>query len=236
MTVNQYCILKADDFGEINPAKKEWANYVKFFDLVQEKRICAGIGVIGNQVEDPSKNFVTFVQKMDKTGRFEFWNHGYDHGYDAKDAEFQGKSYAYQYKKMTDAQDVMKRYFGITMHTFGAAGNHIDVTTAQVIANIPEMKVWLYNGKIPAPNGKLGIPEGTDIEWRAKDSRRIDSERFKKSYNPNAKVLLCQMHPLCFGSEDFSEFEKFVDFLLGKDVEFILPYEYYKLLQKKQNV
>lgn len=230
-TPKQYCILKADDFGDVI-GTKEWDNYVNFINLIKQKGIVAGLGLIGKRCVDPSPEFVSYVQDLEASGKFEFWNHGYDHGWDPRDAEFKGKSFEYQFSKMKQTQDVVKQKLKITMRSFGAPGNHSDSITAQVLDSLKEIKVWMYDNT-PAPSGILGLPLRTKIEWLVSDERHPDFERFKKEYDPTNEYLLGQAHPhMWYNKNDLVEFGKIIDFLLSKEVKFILPYDYYLLKQK----
>ncbi len=224
----QYCILKADDFSEFKNNTTKKTKYLNFINTVKEKEVVAGLGFIGKALENPSNEFVTFVQGLNNSKKFEFWNHGYDHGYKKDDAEFSGKSYDYQYGKMKRAQDVVKDKFGITMHSFGAPGNNVDAITADVIRDIPEIKTWLYNKNITPPQGVLGLPLRINIE---NSSRVVSLASFKELYaeNSTTEYLLSQLHPHAWSANSLVEFGKIIDFLKSKNVVFILPYDYYLL-------
>ncbi len=224
----QYCILKADDFSEFKNSTAKKTKYLNFINTIKEKEVNAGLGFIGKALENPSNEFVAFVQGLNNSKQFEFWNHGYDHGWKKDDAEFSGKPYDYQFERMKKAQDVVKDKFGITMHSFGAPGNNVDETTADVIRDIPEIKTWMYNKNISPPQNVIGLGNRVNIE---NSDRVVSLSSFKELYanNSNAEYIVSQLHPHRWSTNSLIEFEKIVDFLKSKNVVFILPYDYYLL-------
>ena len=66
-------IIKADDFRGPN---HKWQHFVQ---LAQDKDIKVSIGIIANNFPLYDKSVVKWVREQQKSGRVEFWNHGWDH-------------------------------------------------------------------------------------------------------------------------------------------------------------
>lgn len=66
-------ILKADDLGD--PAETNWN---RFFNYIANQNIYASVGIVTTFVAN-NPNTIATIKNLNGTGRFEFWNHGYDH-------------------------------------------------------------------------------------------------------------------------------------------------------------
>jgi peptidoglycan/xylan/chitin deacetylase (PgdA/CDA1 family) len=66
-------ILKADDLTD--PSASVWES---FFNVIQTQNIKASVGIIAKDFSASAQNINT-VRNLYASGRFEFWNHGYDH-------------------------------------------------------------------------------------------------------------------------------------------------------------
>lgn len=244
VAAKQYAILKADDFrnSKKSPSKAVDPGYLKFIKLIDEKKIKAGLGIVGKDLENPTSEYVALLKKLDGTGRYELWNHGYDHISGVKDskgnilyAEFLKKPYNYQYTQLKKAQDILKKKVGVIGRSFGAPGNKIDGTTPKAIKANSDIKVWLLNSKITPPSGVLGLSNKTNIEWKIASARVPSFSKFKEEYSASKAYLLMQLHPAHYTDKAFAELEKIIDFLLANKVEFVLPYQYYQIKNGSSN-
>ena len=233
----QYCILKADDFYYTESQEHGVEPYyLKYINLIKEKGIVSGIGTIAKNwdLDTLRSDHLALIDSMKKSGCYEFWNHGYFHLWGGEDGfEFKHKPYDYQYKYMKKAQDVIKEKLGVTMHTFGAPGNGVDSYTTIVLYNIEEQKVWLYPQNMPAAPGVLPLKNETSIEWKIDGRRSPNVKKYKENYDTfkykDLPYLVCQLHPHRYNDDALAQLDSTFDFLLSKNVKFILPYDYYLL-------
>ena len=232
----QYCILKADDFEySESDIKGVHPVYLKYINYIIEKNIVSGIGIIGYNWDHETlrSDHLSFIESLQSSGKFEFWNHGYDHLWGENgNYEFKNKPYDYQYSQMIKTQKLIKEKLGISMHSFGAPGNAADITTTSVLYNVEELKVWMYNRSTPAAPGVLPLPIETSIEWWNTNDGSIspDLTQFKYYYDIQGHkepYLLCQLHPHRYDNEAFAQLDSTIEFLLSKNVKFVLPYDYY---------
>ena len=239
VAAKQYAIIKADDFvyETGSPTKTVSEPWRKFIELIKQKHVVAGLGLISKHLDRGAPEFVAYAKQLALSGTFELWNHGYEHIYGVTDAagkllyaEFYNKPYDYQLNQLRLAQEAAKAKLGITMRTFGAPGNRVDQTTSKVIAANGEIKVWLYAAaQITMPPGVIRIGP-TSLEWNvAGGGRVIDVERFIREYDPAKEVICFQLHPRSKSDDDLKKIGAAIDFLLSKGVQFILPYDYYLL-------
>ena len=231
----QLIILKADDLiysvGYIIPL-----GFQKFIDYIENKKIMASIGIIGNSLEtdwlfSQGDNYYTILREIANDGSFEFWNHGFDHKLNGVNEngqtyhEFWNTSYEYQKEHLEKTQDLAREKLGITFRSFGAPGNNHDSVTLDVINENEEIKVWFYGN--PKSN-KLVLERHYNIEF---SSQYPDYEEFVNNYPANEEYLALQIHPNAWDGEGFNQFDLIVDFLMEQKVAFITPYQLYRLAQ-----
>ncbi|MEE9432258.1 MAG: T9SS type A sorting domain-containing protein [Melioribacteraceae bacterium] len=226
----KYCILKADDFTySASQSLGIDSVYLKYINYIKQKGIVSGLGIIAknwDREDSLRSDHRPFIDQLKESRKFEFWNHGYIHS----PTEFQGASYDSQFANMKKSQDVIKKNLDVTMHTFAAGWNNSDITTSAVLYNIEELKFWMNRDGLPAAPGVLVVSERSTIEWII-DGRRTPSiknfkDGWKNSYSKK-QILICQLHPHRYDNEAFVQLDSTISFLLSKNVEFILPYDYY---------
>jgi hypothetical protein len=240
VNATQYAIIRADDFVNDHtvPSQTVADSWLRFIQIVTNKQVVAGVGLIANSLASPTPEFIPFCQNLDASGQFEIWSHGYDHLSGATDpvtgifsAEFYNTTFAYQSNQMAKALNIVKQKLGITMHTFGAPGNYNDANTSLVLAQNADIKVWLYpSGGLTVPTNVIGIPR-SNLEWKGTTSRYLDLPRFISEYNSNAPVICFQMHPRSLPNSELDKLADAIDFLHSKGAVFIKPYDYYLLLR-----
>jgi peptidoglycan/xylan/chitin deacetylase (PgdA/CDA1 family) len=228
-------VLKLDDLwnehGLVHPG---WQQVI---DYLNREKVTGTIGLICDSLEEGDSAYVQWIQDRAAEG-YEIWHHGYCHCKPKVDGvekrEFRGTDYAYQADNIAKAQRLAQEKLGITLHSFGAPYNSTDEFTAQALAQIPDIKVWIYK-ETEAPTDKFvikRIPE-VNIEYPV---HVPDLEQFKAGYNQfkEEPILVIQGHPRSW-VEDSSRFETFkqiVHFLKSECVRFTTPYAYYQIQQK----
>lgn len=228
----QFIILKADDlvFDKSYIISQNWKRFISY---IKTKRIKSSIGIIGNSLKKRNSKYFSLIKNLNKSGYFEIWNHGYNHFLnDTKRdgkiySEFSNTSYKFQKKYLLKTQNLAKKKLGITLHTFGAPGNAIDENTLQVIDEVDDIKVWLI-GDISST--KLIL---SDHCWIERPIHNPNYQRFLNCYNPKLEYLLLQIHPHSWDEGRFEQLKKIIEYLIQEGVTFILPYEYYELLNMK---
>jgi len=227
-----YVILKLDDVGKQGNGRVP-PRWIKVADFIKERKIKAGLGIICNSLEGDSTQLIKWIQEQQATGLFEFWNHGYDHKEwqegDKKLQEFKGASYEQQKEHFLKSQALFTEKVGFPMKTFGAPFNATDENTVKAIAEIPELKIWLYaDPKTPAGKVVLTRPDWLGIE----NPLFVPSlDRFIRPYDNHFKTecLVIQGHPNQWDDARFAEFVKIVDFLTEQKAVFVTPSEYVEL-------
>lgn len=227
----QIVILKADDFT-VSGSSGISPNWRRFIQIVFRNDIKAGLGLIGNSLVGDNSEYQELIREMDRSERFEFWNHGYEHVIGAIDSEgnvyyeFKNTPLEYQAEHLIRTQNLAKDKLGLTLHTFGAPGNAIDNNTAVALSNAPEIKVWLFGMEI---GGKLSLKRLGEIEF---PTLFPVYSRFVQEYDSTTDCQVYQIHPNSWDEQRFDEFSKIIDFLISREVFFFKPYEYYLALKK----
>ncbi len=223
-------ILKLDDLwnenGLVHPG------WVQVVDFLKKENVTGTIGLVCESLEGGSEAYFDWIKARESEG-FEIWHHGYCHCKPKVDGEerreFRGTSAEYQLEHLTMAQSLAKEKLGITMRSFGAPYNSTDEFTAQALAQLPDIKVWMYK-ETDAPTDKFLLDRiaEVNIEYPV---HVPDFEQFKAGYEKfkNEKVLVIQGHPRSWvqEAERFETFKKIVLFLKSEGVSFTTPYAFY---------
>ena len=228
----QFIILKADDlmFDKSYIISQNWKRFIRY---IIRKRIKSSIGIVGNSLKRRRSKYFSLIKNLNQSGYFEIWNHGYNHMLNVAKrdgkiySEFSNTSYKFQKKHLLRTQNLAKKKLGITLRTFGAPGNAIDENTSQVIDEVDDIKVWLI-GDISST--KLIL---IDYCWIERPIHNPNYQGFLNCYNPKLEYLLLQIHPGNWDDGRIEQFKKIIEYLIQADVTFILPYEYYELLNMK---
>jgi peptidoglycan/xylan/chitin deacetylase (PgdA/CDA1 family) len=218
----QWVVLKADDLaqtakGQVSPG------FVRFFRLLADDSVVAGVGLIGIALETGWIDFANALKQELTTGRIEVFSHGYDHSWNATSEhaatvfEFQNTSLADQIEHLRRTQVLAYARLGITIRTFGAPFNAVDSNTVQALREFPDLQVWFYG--LPG-SGKLLIPNLIDAEVA---TGHPDFAQFSMHYNAAIPVVSLQLHPSQFDDNGFLELEKIIRFLKENGASFILP-------------
>lgn len=239
-------ILKADDLGETSP------NWNKFMKIVINDSICAGVGIISNNVKTESSleeiKRLSLIKQYNKFPVIEFWNHGFDHSKVKDKTEFDGTNFDYQMNHIQMAQKYFNNKLQLTSHCFGAPFNRTDHVTDEVLKNFPEINIWLYykrlenQNKPEWKNPKNEIINSNDhhiilnIDYHYFHGFPIDN--ILKNYNQdnNKPYIVIQIHPAMWNNDNFVDFEKLIHFYKQNHLAtFMTPYQYYQFLHKKYN-
>lgn len=234
-TTKPYIILKLDDLWcEDKVVHKGWQQVINFLN---EQKIKGTIGIVGNSLEEEKPEYFDWIKARDQEG-YEIWNHGFCHCRHKENEieirEFRGENLEDQLSSIQKTQALAEEKLGITLQSFGAPYNSTDEFTAEVLAKIPELKVWMYK-ETDAPTDKFLLEriKAVNIEYPV---HQPDFEQFKMGYEKykSEPVLIIQGHPRSWVEDKtrFEIFKKMMLFLKKEGVTFITPYEYY-LLQAK---
>ena len=223
-------ILKFDDLREEDGTVPDaWRS---LFAELDARGIPATLGLIGSSLEDGSEEYVAWIRAQHHHGH-EVWNHGYCHckppGPDGEQLlEFAGTPATYQREQLARSQELARQRLGFSLRSFGAPFNATDSLTASVLANLPEIRVWLY----PPPGAltdKIVLPaiRGLNLEY---PTHQPDFEKFRAAYqeHPNAAVIVLQGHPRSWVADParLSEFYRILDFLVARGTRFTTPSAY----------
>ena len=231
-------VLKLDDFklshGKVRRVWRELA------ELFRQKGVKAGYGVLAETLPEATPETVAWMKEQHDSGLIEFWFHGWDHASHRVDgklcSEFYGRSYEAQKQRFVDSEQLCQAQFGFSFATFGPPGGPtISWTdeTYRVMADVPEMKVWLYAqpiddaGRALAAAGKVTI---LDRVWGANLESAVgvpDYKAFVAGYAANASrpYFVLQGHPEMWNEGRYGEFLKILEFLLSQHAEFVTPTE-----------
>ena len=227
----QLIILKADDLiyssGYTIPL-----GFQRFIHYVEQKKIMASIGIIGNSLEIDNDDYFTILRDIINDGSIEIWNHGFDHKLNGVNQngetyhEFWNTSYEHQKEHLEKTQDLAREKLGISLRAFGAPGNNHDSVTLDVINGNDEIKIWFYGN--PESN-KLILERHYNIEF---PTSFPDYEEFVDNYPNDEEYLALQIHPNVWDDERFEQFNLIVDYLIQQRVAFVTPYQFYRLAQR----
>lgn len=189
----QLVILKADDFvyDYQNVISSRWK---AFIDFIATKNIKASLGIIGKSINYGNNEFYESTKKINRSGYFEFWNHGYSHKLDAtnileeKYCEFQGTPAKYQKAHLIRTQNLAKERLGIELHAFCAPGNAVDKNTIEAIDKIHELDMWFLGLK---GSSKLVLERSVEIEF---PTHNPNYQKFISNYNSQKEYLVLQIH------------------------------------------
>lgn len=230
-------ILKLDDIGVKNNVCK--ASPV--IDLLLQRQIKAGLGVIAINLDSTALHvFAKYLNATDANGSklFEIWHHGLYHSNNNppnNNQEFKGTTFTFQQEHFERADDLVRKYLGVQMHSFGAPYNASDDNTNRVIAANSNYKVFMLNNMIePEINGIANFNNRVNMEsatGMVNSTYFIDQYQKLKSKYPDYMVL--QGHPNQWDAAKIAEFSKVLDFLIEQKCTFVLPYEYYLSTHKK---
>lgn len=229
-----YVILKLDDLwvddGFIHPG---WLEVVAFLN---EEDIIGTIGIVGKDLKEGNPKYFQWIKDRVAEGH-EVWHHGYCHCKPIVDSvqarEFRGTDYDYQLQHLKETQQLAFEQLGITLRSFGAPYNSTDEHTAQALAEIREIEVWMYK-ETAAPTDKYVLPRisAVNIEYPV---HVPDFERFKAGYvkHQDEPVLVIQGHPRSWveDSTRMEAFKEIIRFLQSKRARFTTPYAYYQMQQ-----
>ena len=217
----RHLMLKLDDVGARN-----YRHYDRVIRYLEEKGIVAGFGVVVNSIEGADTAYLDWLRRnaRENGGRIEFWNHGWDHYMKGDVCEFKGTGLAHQREHLAKSQDVFREKTGITMHTLGTAGNARDADTPTVLAERPDITVWIY-GDEKNTGGKLVLRRTFNLEYAV---GKIDFNKFATQYQKRRldSYAIIQGHPNMWNDASFAEFKKVVEQLLADGWTFTTPHEY----------
>ncbi len=216
-------VIKLDDLkpgpgGGVSP---QWQRVV---DYAREKEVKLSIGIIAQYLETGNADFFKWVQDLNAANCVEFWHHGWDHAAEGNLKEFSGQPYERQKEHMTKANALAREKLGFAFTSFGAPFNATDASTVRVLAEDPDITVWIY-GDPKNPAGKTVLrPSPIMIETRA----RPDFEAFLEAYAHNRGIDYFAMQGHAGGWKDdaFDQFRAMVEFLQGQGAQFVLPREF----------
>lgn len=231
-STKQVIILKADDliFGDSAHVFPE--RWQKYLDYIRQKEVKSSVGIILNSLDKGTPAYAREVKALQVREGIELWNHGYTHQMNGTDAngtkfhEFWNTSLEHQITQLRRSQAVAREKLGLTLHTFGAAGNAQDSNTVKALAQFPDLKVWL-RGDTTSNKFILKKQSGDLVEFPVHNP---DYQQFIAHYDPSKSYLLLQYHPMSWDERRFGEFTKIIDYLLTKNVVFMTPYAYYQSL------
>jgi peptidoglycan/xylan/chitin deacetylase (PgdA/CDA1 family) len=228
-------IIRADDIDLINPA------IIWLSDVIIKKNITATYAVIPEHLTHDGPETSRSIQYLSSLSRdhFELSVHGFTH------ENFSGLPYQDQYDLIKKATDIMTSYFYRPL-TFVAPYNSADENTVKALTALGYHTISAY---INMPLYSINQLQGS-FEWETNwtNSNGPDHHNlgefentFDKFYNSDAKVYLIILHPSTLNNVtadgsfvdtdqkmiERMYFEKSIDYMKGKNVEFLTIEQYY---------
>jgi peptidoglycan/xylan/chitin deacetylase (PgdA/CDA1 family) len=228
-TATPKVILKLDDFQASNGS----CLCLPTLDYLVQKQIKAAFGAVASRFDstalDILKPYLNATNTKDEK-LFEIWHHGLDH----KRPEFAGTSYEYQKAHFEEAKQLIQKYLGIRMNSFGTPYNASDSITNRVVAEDPNYKVFVYSSVRPVTadgifymDNRINMENGTgnpELEYFVTN--------YNKLKNKYTDYITLQGHPNQWTPEKLEQFKKIIDLLISEGCEFVQPLEYYKTINK----
>lgn len=218
-------VLKLDDTWAVNGRLSE--RWQRIDDFAADRGIRYTVGIIANSLEGNHPEYLASLRAIAGSGRAELWHHGYDHKAWEEDGkklrEFSGSGFEHQLDHLRKAQALAKEKLGVTLETFGAPYNATDADTVRALAELPEIKVWLFAPR-NVTSTKFTTPQigAVNIEHPV---HKPNFEQFKLGYakHKTDPYLVMQGHPMSWDDAAFAEFARIVDFLLAEGAVFVFP-------------
>lgn len=228
-------VLKLDDMvADHGRVPDRWRRIAEFSAT---RKIKVSIGIICKSLEEDQPEYIAELKRQAATGLVEFWHHGYDHQQwkegDVTLHEFSKSGRAHQQDHFVRSMTLAKEKLGIIFTTFGAPFNAIDEDTARVLAESPEIRVWLY-GDVKASGGKfIGRRSGpVNIEAPVhKPNYDALVKGFESERGKNHSYYVLQGHPLSWDDAAFAEFVRIIDYLAAQGCTFVHPSELPSLIK-----
>lgn len=223
-------LIKADDlvYDKQTSVPAQWK---KFAELCIKKNNKVAPGIVGSSLENGDERFFTWIKEQQKTGLFEFWNHGQLHKRWEKEgvrqSEFFNSPVTEQLAWLQETQKLAKEKLGLELKTFGAPYNWTDENTVEALKQIPELRVWLY-APANAKTDKLKVERipALNIEYPVHHPNFY--HLFNSYYFYSTKnVIAIQGHPLSWDEHRFAQYEMIIDYLQGISIPIVLPSELY---------
>ena len=216
-------IVKADDLaGYPGRNKVVPTRWQQFVDIIEKYSIKASIGIIGNSLIFDDEEYFAWIEKYDKLGFIEFFNHGFLHRQFNFDAEvyqeFKNSSLEYQQNLIQYTNKLLKDKVGIEFVTFGAPYNAVDKDTSKAL-NLENMKYGFFLKE--GFNG-INLEKRLEVEVPV---HCVNLQNFKEQFVQQDYAVL-QTHPNSWDKKNFDDFEQIIQFLLDKKVKFVLPKEF----------
>ena len=236
----RYCILKFDDVG--NNKGRVHPKFDKVAKFLDERKLHGSFGVIVKSIENqPNADYIAWLKKnaIENGGNFEFWDHGWDHAmfFNCKEdddcdrtVKFHGEhvaGLAHQRLHLNKALDTFTKHTGLVMHTLGTAGNAGDDNTRKVLAERPEVKVWIFGKGKSTPDLEV-LGRWLNLEHAV---GKVDYADFVKNYQRNRMkdYIVLQGHCAMWSDQHYADFTKIIDLLQKEGWIFVTPYEYYRI-------
>ena len=241
-------IIKVDDLKQVNG--KVPFLWTRFADVIKARNIKASIGIICKTLEEATPEYVGWIKDQQKSGRIEFWFHGYTHDVRTENGkaygEFVGRDFTEQKRRFDLSQQLCSDKLGFFLQTFGPPGGAVpsfEQTTIDVMAADPHMKVWLYPTPIDASGKKLEAAGKIVIldrvfEVNLESAVGVPSfSRFVSGYakHPEREYFVLQGHTAQWGTPGkFDEAVKIIDFLIEQHARFATPTEFAEELRARR--
>lgn len=216
-------VIKLDDFGPSGTGVH--ARWRKVADFAREKGIKVTFGIIGQRMAADCPDFVAWTREQHAAGRIEFWHHGWDHAERSENGkrvmEFSGESYDHQKQHLAETQKLAREKLGFAFVSFGAPFNATDDSTVRVLAEDPDIKVWMY-GPPDKPAGKTVLERSFAVNIE-NPTLIPNYGAFLEGYahSRGARYFVLQGHPAGWGDDRWEQFVKIVEFLIAQKAEFV---------------
>jgi peptidoglycan/xylan/chitin deacetylase (PgdA/CDA1 family) len=221
-------VIKLDDFGSARGKIHE--KWLKVAEFAKSRNIKVTFGIVGTRMTEDAPEFVQWTKDQHAAGRIEFWHHGWDHAERTADGkrimEFSGESYEHQKQHMTDLNKLAKEKLGFAFVSFGAPFNATDANTVKVLAEDPDIKVWMY-GDPENPAGKKVLERSYAVSIE-NPTMIPNYGAFLEGYahSRGAEYFVMQGHPAAWNDERWDQFVKIVDFLISQKAEFVFASDF----------
>ncbi len=233
LAFKQFVIVKADDYVSWTGSMTDpWAYYLDY--VYRQKRLKSAVGLIGNCLSFYTGNepFIQDTKDMVASGYVEVFNHGYDHLGDEVNQppqwlEFYNTSYDQQKQHFTATESLAKDLLGVTLRAFIPPFGGEDANTIRVLDESPDTVIWFYG--LPGSQKTVLTLDGA---WMETDNGVPSFNYFKGWYDRQRPYIVLHFHPGFSSFQSlFGEFTQIIDLLQSENVTFLLPTEYYDLMQ-----
>ena len=206
------------------PVSRQWDIVLR---KLQEEKIPASLGVIGESLEREDSEFQQHLKKLVASGNFSLFNHGYHNKIlDRTKSGFSGPPANLQATQVKETNRLLFERIGYIATVFGPHDSGVDEGTAEALNSVRDIRhVWFYGEQLERYGWKgKNIPRLAELESPIfRPSLKSITDSFERGKLSTGNATGLQGHPDMWSDKDRLEFDLILEFLRKIECKFLLP-------------